>query len=153
MANANPAAQKFYWVVVADESRALIYQRTTRTGPLSEVISLTNETARKKDSEIVSDRGGRSFDSAGSGRHAMGNDRSGPKQHAAEVFAKDVATRIGDVVHDGSCRGYALVAAPRFLGMLRAAVAKTSNVEPYKTVDKDLVGHPIENIKSVVDSK
>ena len=35
------------------------------------------------------------------------------------AFAKQIAERVGKVTHDGSCRGYALVAAPRFLGMLR----------------------------------
>lgn len=145
--------QKVYWVVVADESQALIYSRDTRTGPLLPVSSLTNEAGRKKAAELVSDRGGRSFDSFGKGRHAMTKEKSDPKSHAAEVFARDIAGRISDVMHEGSCRGYALVAAPRFLGMLRQALATTCKVEPYKTVAKELVGHAEAEIKKSVDGR
>jgi protein required for attachment to host cells len=42
-------------------------------------------------------------------------------------------------MHDGSCRGFALVAAPRFLGVLREAVSVATSVEPYATVDKEVV--------------
>jgi len=152
---ANPAVrgQKVCWVVVADEARALVYGRDTRTGPHVEILSLANEAGRKKAADLVCGRGGRSFGSSGKGRHAMTNEKSDPKSHAAEVFAREIAARISNVIHDGSCRGYSLVAAPRFLGMLRNALSTNCKVEALTSVDKDLVGHPEADIKKAVDGK
>ena len=141
---------RFFWVIVADESQAVVYTRDSRSGPLSQAFSLANEVARMKTSELISDSGGRSFDSKGKGRHTMTNERDDAKTHAAQQFARDIAARIAKVVHDGSCRGFALVAAPRFLGELRSAVSGATNEEPYATVDKDVVGKDTATIEKLL---
>jgi len=143
---------RFFWVIVADESQAVVYTRDSRSGPLSQAFSLANEVARMKTSEIISDSGGRSFDSKGKGRHTMTNERDDAKTHAAQLFAKEIATHIAKVVHDRSCRGFALVAAPRFLGVLRSAVAGATNEQPYATVDKDVVGKDAGTIEKLLDN-
>lgn len=152
MINAKSSADKAFWVVVADESQAIIYTRERKSGPMHELLRLENADGRKKRGELVSDRGGRAFDSFGAGRHAMANEKDGPRKHAAAQFAKQIAERIGKVVHNGRCRGYALVAAPRFLGVLRDAVATTCRVEPYTTVAKEVVGKDVLFIQDLVDS-
>ena len=145
-------SEKFYWVVVADESKAIVYSRITRSGPLREVFSLTNEAARMKTEELISESGGRSYDSKGKGRHTMTSEKADPKQHAASIFAKQIAERIGRVMHDGSCRGFALIAAPRFLGVLREAVTVATPAEPYATVDKEVVGQDTTVIEKLLAS-
>ena len=127
-------------MVVADESKAIVYARATKSGPLREVFSLANEVARMKTEQLISDSGGRSFDSKGKGRHTMTSEKVDPKKHAVSIFAKQIAERIGEVMHDGSCRGFALIAAPRFLGVLRKAVSVATSAEPYATVAKQVVG-------------
>lgn len=149
MANTNKA----FWVVVADESQAIVYARERKSGPMHELFRLENEDGRKKPGELVSDRGGRSYDSFGSGRHAMAKEKSGPKKHVAEMFAKEIAERVGKATHMGRCRGYALVAAPRFLGMLRDALETSCSVEPYKTIDKEVVDKDVGFIRELVDGK
>ncbi len=151
MAKSAAAAGKVFWVVVADESQAIVYARERKTGPMRELAKLDNEEGRKRPRELVSDRGGRAFDSVGQGRHTMAKEKSGPKQHIAEIFAKDIAERIGKAVHSGRCRGYALVAPPRFLGLLRDAVETSCSTEPYKTVAKEVVGKDIKFIQGLVD--
>ena len=141
---------RFFWVVVADESNAIIYMRDTRSGPLTESFSLVNEVARMKTGELISDSGGRSFDSKGKGRHTMANERVDPKQHAALLFAKEIAGRIAKVLHDGSCRGFALVAAPAFLGVLRNAISVVTQEQAYATVDKDVVGKDTVTIEKLL---
>ena len=144
--------EKFFWVVVADESTAIVYARVTRSGPLREVFSLTNEAARMKTEQLISDSGGRSFDSKGKGRHTLTSDNADPKKRAASIFAKQIAERIGKVMHDGSCRGFALIAAPRFLGVLREAVSAATSAEPYATVDKEMVGQDTAVIEKLLAS-
>jgi protein required for attachment to host cells len=146
-------SEKFFWVVVADESIAIVYARDTRSGPLRKVFSLDNEAARMKTERLISDSGGRSFDSKGKGRHTMTSEKADPKMHAASMFAKQIAKRIGKVMNDGSCRGFALVAAPRFLGVLRDAVSVATSVEPYATVDKEVVGRDTTVIERLLTSK
>lgn len=145
-------ADKTYWIVVADEGQATIYTRNTKSAPMVELLSLENEVARKKIGDIFADRGGRSFDSFGAGRHTMSEEKMDPKMHAAQAFAKQIAERIGKVAHDGSCRDYALVAAPRFLGLLRDSLAKHCKFEPYMTIDKDVVGRDTAFLQNLVDS-
>lgn len=135
------SGEKLYWVVVADESSAIVYGRDSISGPLREMFSLNNDVARKKMDQLISDSGGRSFDSYGKGRHTMSSDQSDPKRVAAMAFAKRIAERVAQAMHDGSCRGFALVAAPRFLGVLRKAISIETTAEPYATVDKEVVNH------------
>lgn len=143
--------QKAFWVVVADESQAIVYARETRSGPMRELIKLDNPDGRKKPGELVTDRGGRAFDSGGQGRHAMGQEKSGPKGQIAAAFAKQIAMRIGKALHSGECRDYVLVAAPRFLGALRDAVSTHCSVPPSKTIDKDVVGRDTAFLTKLVD--
>jgi len=147
------AAATPYWaVVVADESRALFYARESLSGPMHELFSLDNDTARMKTDQLISDSGGRSFDSYGKGRHTMGHEKADPKKTAALAFAKQIAEHIAKGMHDGSCRGFALVAAPRFLGLLRDAVSGATTVEPYATVDKEVVGQDTAVIEKLLAS-
>lgn len=127
---------KHFLVVVADESKAVAYTRASKSGPLQKSRTFENQSARLKTGDILADKGGRSFDSYGQGRHTMSSD---PKRHLAEGFARDIAEHIATDVHNGTCRGYALVAAPHFLGLLRAELAGRTSTEPYATVDKSVV--------------
>ena len=131
---------RHFLVVVAEESKAVVYQRATLSGPLQEIDTFENEAARLKTGEILADKGGRSFDSHGHGRHTMANEKADPKKHLAEQFARHIGEYIAADVHKGTCRGYALVAAPQLLGMLRAELARDTPMEPYATVDKNVVG-------------
>ncbi len=146
------SSERSFWVVVADESKAIVYARATKSGPIREVFSLTNEAARMKTEQLISDSGGRSYDSKGKGRHTMVNEKVDPKRHAALIFAKQIAERIGTVMRDGSCRGFALIVAPRFLGVLRQAVSAATSVKPYATVDKHVVGQDTTVIERLLAS-
>lgn len=140
------------WIVVADEAVATIYERKSRRGPLTELFRLTNESERKKIAELISDRGGRSFDSLGQGRHTYTREKSGPKRHAAQAFAKLVAQRVVGAIHEGDCEDVALIAAPRFLGLLRDALAKAGNVVPSIAIDKEMVGKDSDVIARLLES-
>lgn len=152
MANDKQSVKKSYWVVVADEAQAVFYTRDTRTGPMQRQSVLENPAGRKKPGDLVSDRGGRSFDSVGKGRHSMAKEKSDPKTHAAEMFARQIGDKLSKVVHNGSCRGFALVAAPRFLGMLREVLSKTCKEKLLKTIDKELIGQDPEIVRKMLDS-
>ena len=151
MAQQGPNNNKLFWAVVADEARAIVYGHETKSGPLQKVATLDNEVARMKSSELISDRGGRSFDSSGEGRHAMGQ-KVDPHRQAAARFAKTIALKISKAKHSGACRDFALVATPRFLGELRAALNTMPKVTPYLEIDKDMVAADANAIRRLMDS-
>ena len=138
------------WVVVADESRALVYARKSAASPLKELFSLDNEVGRMKAGDLLADRGGRSFDSHGQGRHTMTKEKSGPKKRAAIAFAKDIAQRLGKAVREGMCDEFVLISAPRFLGDLRDALAAAGNIDPSLTIDKEMVGRDAAAIEKLL---
>lgn len=144
------ASKKSIWVIVANEARATVFSQEKRRAPLCEINSLQNEKAQQKNLELTSDRDGRSFDSRGRGRHSMTNEKADPRQHAATVFAKEIADLIARAKHDGQYRDYTLVAAPRFLGLLRNALATTGIPEPTLSIDKDVVGQDAESIQELI---
>jgi len=140
MASTTQAGGKTSWIVVADEYRVDFYERTGRRGPLKAIATLENVPARLKSGDLVSDREGRSFDSHGQGRHSMSREKSSPKTNAAAHFAKEIVARISKAKHTRAIDDFSLIAAPRFLGVLRNALDVAGNLEPDLTVDKDFVG-------------
>lgn len=128
------------WVIVADASKATIYSQATNRSPLEEMTSLENSVAREKTADLISDSGGRSFDSRGRGRHTMTREKPSPKGQSAKVFAKEIAAIVAKAGTQQDYRDFVLVAAPRFLGVLRKEFAATPNCVPVFTVDKEVVG-------------
>lgn len=138
------------WVVVANEATAVIYQCPRREDQWDRVMVLQNDAARGREAELSTDREGRSFDSHGRGRHAMTREKSGPKRHAAESFARTVAQRLEKVLHGHQYAAYALIAAPRFLGLLRKELGASSLPEPVLSIDKDVVGQDVALIRKLL---
>jgi protein required for attachment to host cells len=150
VSSASLPGSTYYWVVVADEYQAFFYTRETNSGPLIEHDSLRNEVAREKMENLVSDRGGRAFDSQGMGRHAYDEEKSNLKTHSYAVFAKHIAERIKAGRQTHKFVKLAVVAAPRFLGVLRAALEKTGT-EPDLTIDKEVTGRDTAFIQELLD--
>lgn len=144
-------SKNYCWVVVADESKAIFYTREMRTSPMQQASVLENSVAREKTGDLISDTGGRAFDSGGQGRHTMVKEKSGPKQQAIAAFAKRIAEELYKGKHSGAYREFAIVAAPRFLGVLRSALASAGKLEPHVTVDKEVVAKEPEFIAKLVD--
>lgn len=142
---------RLFWIVVADEAAAIIYSRERKfSGPITELRRFENEAARLKAAELDSDKGGRSFDRFGPGRHAMGDDGSDPRTHEAEVFAREIAGYIEKGLQKESCRDYALIAAPRFLGLLREALERSVKQGPWLTIDKNVVSHDVQFLENLL---
>ena len=81
------------WIVVADEAKSRILATDKTTEPLVELDGLTSPEATMSKQDLVSDKSGRSFDSGGQGRHAMGN-KTDPKEQVAIRFAKELADHL-----------------------------------------------------------
>ena len=146
----SPLGANSYWIVVADEFQAVLYAREKKFSPLQELTSLQNETAREKMENLVSDRSGRGFDSQGQGRHAYTKEKSGPKSQSYAAFAKEIAEQVRVGRQGNRFDRLAVIAAPRFLGVLRNALARAGAV-PDLTIDKEVTGKDAAFIQKLID--
>lgn len=127
------------WIVIAHRGGARVFESRGPGKGLEPVTTLDNPAGKLKNREIDSDKQGRAFDRHGAGRHAYTREQE-PTEHVAEQFAKQVA----GVLEDGrTAQRYdrlVLVAEPRFLGLLRAALSAQAATLVTATLDKDLGG-------------
>lgn len=127
------------WVLVAHRAGARIFENDGRGTGLSLVRELSNEEARLKDIELESDKHGRTFDRFGPGRHAVERQES-HHERAAANFARTLAGALDEGRTAGSFAQIVLVAEPRFLGMLRAALSDPTAKQIKTELRKDLAG-------------
>jgi protein required for attachment to host cells len=121
------------WLLVAESSRARIFAVEGGRGELREIEALEHPEARWSGRDLATDRPGRSFDSAGEGRHAM-EQEVGPKEQEARIFAQVLSSRLEAARTRGELGRLIVAAAPGFLGLLR----KTLSVETAKLVTLEL---------------
>jgi protein required for attachment to host cells len=124
------------WIVVADKSKARIFTVTDRRGPLEHIVELGHPEARDREQTLTSDRPGRSFDSKGQGRHAMGSAVEPDKQETIR-FSKKVADYVQSAHNTGRCDRLLLVAGPPLLGLLRENLKSSSGLE-ISEIEKNL---------------
>ena len=94
--------------------------------------------SRLKNQDLVADAPGRSFDSHGQGRHAV-SPSTEPSDVEALRFATEIGKRLDKARKDGLFSQLVLVAAPRFLGMMREALNRPTRDCIAHEVTKNLV--------------
>ncbi|RYY98545.1 MAG: host attachment protein [Comamonadaceae bacterium] len=142
---------KTLWIVVADEAIARILVRAEAGNLLDPVEELTDPLAHAQEADLHRDAQGRR---AGSATHGNQNAsqhrlRSGAsatasagedEQHLeAAGFARRVAQRLSEARQQKRFDELQLVAAPRFLGLLRKALSAEVAACVTKSLDKDFV--------------
>jgi protein required for attachment to host cells len=135
------------WVLIADGARARLLAQAKPFAPLEPALEqeeFTGSMAQSK--EIGSDRPGRSFDSSGlGGRHAM-VPPTDPQRYAKFAFARELAERLEEAVHEGRFARLILVAAPRTLGDLRELLPGAVKAKVVAEIDKDLTHVPLRDL-------
>lgn len=139
------------WVVVADARRAGIYSRQKRFSELEPLQVLEEPQARTHERDLVSDAPGRSFDSHGTGRHAMEPGET-TKHHIRGAFARRVAGELEVGRRAGHFEHLVIVASPDMLGELRAHLDRATRQCVVLEVDKDLTGHEPAAIAAEIDA-
>ncbi len=133
------------WVLIADGFRARLFENGGVGKGLHPAMDQefigTNISSR----DIASDRPGRSFDSAGEGRHAM-EPSTDPKRHAKQAFARDLAGILEAARKNSSFDRLVVVAPPRALGDLRSEFSVELQRMVTAEMNKDLTQIPIREL-------
>lgn len=135
------------WVLVADSSRAKLLGAKSPIGALQQLESFDHPAARQHVQDLTTDLPGRTFDSAGQGRHSM-EPKTDPKQHEALNFAKFLSERLAAANANDTFERLVLVAAPAFLGLLRAQLSTSVRKRVSIEIDKDLAGLDAQAIRA-----
>ena len=124
------------WVLVADQSKARFFTLSESHSTLLDAGELEHPQARELEQALTSDRPGRSFDSAGQGRHAMGSAVE-PGEQERLRFAKQVADHVKAAHNKGQYDRLLLVAGPPMLGLLRDNLKSLPNLQ-ISEIEKNL---------------
>lgn len=110
------------WLVVADNSKARIFEVDTHKGPIKEIETIVHTQSRLHEQDMTSDLPGRSGGKNDSGGNVY-EAETRPKEQESINFARDVANEIDDARKKNKFKQVMLVASPGFLGNLRNALS------------------------------
>lgn len=134
------------WVVVAEGSRARIFEANSRIKPMTELEDLSHPKSRAKVLDINADNAGKVYDRMGQGIHHMESEVD-PKTHEADMFAKEVAEHIEKARATNRFEELVLVGEPKFIGMVRKHLHAPTLKTLVKTVSKNLIRADEETIR------
>jgi protein required for attachment to host cells len=130
-------------VVVADQAEAIFYNLTSLKARPIEVGRLRNAAAREHAHELVTERPGRSYESVGRQRHAVG-DEPDLRRQAAIRFARTVADQLDADRRERAFQQLILVAGAPFRSILRGELSEATKGCIVYEVPKDLVHSHLE---------
>ena len=126
------------WVVVADEAIARILERPRAGAELVAVEELTDPDAHAKAADLHHGPHGRRAGLGGGSQATVSAGDSERHQHA-KLFAARIAERLALRHRERRFDALHVVAAPRLLGYLRAALEPGVAGAVVDTLDKDVV--------------
>lgn len=129
--------RKKTWVLVADGARARVLVNQGPTSGLEPVVGHDFSASRLATREIGSDRPGRTHRSSDSMRVAM-EPRVDWHTYEKHLFAKTVAKVLDDGARVKAFDQLVLVAPPRAMGALRAALGQRARALVKAELKKDL---------------
>lgn len=135
------------WVLVAESSRAKIFEAGGPRDPLVEREVLAHPAARQHEQNITSDLPGRAQDTTGGQRHRL-EEPTSPKQHEVQMFSRELARRLEEAFADKAFQQLVLVAPPAFLGLLREHLSTSLCEHVVAEVAKNLVRRDAAEIRA-----
>ncbi|MEZ5668261.1 MAG: host attachment protein [Alphaproteobacteria bacterium] len=139
------------WVVIADGQHARIVANDGPGKGLYQVPGGAMEGDARRGRDIVADRPGRSFDSAGQHRHGM-EPSSDPRQLVEDAFLHGLLDRLSAAEAEGAFDRLVLVAEPKALGTLRKHMPQALSGRLSGDLAKDLTKTPLDQLGSHLDS-
>lgn len=125
------------WVLTANRGFAKIFEVKGRGREIKELYHIPNPDGLKKDSEVYTDRPGRTFDSKGPGRHGLSKE-VGFHEQEQKVFTSKLALLLKQGLENKDYEELAFVAPARFLGDLNQAISNNVKKVLIQEVDSDL---------------
>jgi len=123
------------WVVVANSSRARLFERRAAGGDFALLREFEHPESRAKGGDLVSDRPGHTATDQGR-RTALDPDTE-PKRVTQEQFARELGHALEQGRVQNRYNGLVLVASAPFLGILRSQLPEGVRTQVREAIDKD----------------
>ncbi|HZQ62170.1 MAG TPA: host attachment protein [Casimicrobiaceae bacterium] len=126
------------WILAADGSRARIYEVHAPDKTPQQIEEFDNPQGRAHNRDLVTDGNGRYF---GKGEHTQGHTAPPNEtavEHEVELFAKRLAAHLEKGRVEQKFDRLRLVAAPKFLGLLRQNLTKELDKLVDESIAKDV---------------
>lgn len=138
------------WVVVLDGRKALFLRNEGDEKFPNLQTMETHEQENPPTREQGAGQPGRSSDALGN-RSAM--EETDLQTLGEERFGISIMERLYEAAHKGKYQELVLVAPPRLMGVLRKNLHKIVRERIVAEVDKDLTGHPVNEIEKLLLAK
>lgn len=126
------------WIVVADSSRARVFEVLDRNETLREIDDLINPAGRESDRDLRTDGLGRYYPRGEQTQGHTAAPNTDPAQHEVQLFAKTVGHYLEQARVEHRYDRLCLIAAPKFLGLLRQNLSKSARHLVFEELDKDI---------------
>lgn len=143
------------WVVVANSSFAEVLAINGNGRDIQRVHHLEFPQGRERSGDILTDRPGRSYDSMGVGRHALGS-KVDPHTQEQFQFAHQLVNLLHKAKSENNFSDLVIIAPPQFLGELRKIYPDTLKKCISREIIKNLpesMGHQarVDEIYTLLD--
>lgn len=141
------------WIVAADGSRARIFEMLDTDKSIYEVEDLANPTGHAHKRDLSPDSDGRFY---GKGQHQQGHtvpSRGDVHEHELELFSRSIGEFLDKACSEHRYDSLCLIAAPKFLGMLRQNLGKETQKHVEEELSKDVTRFDAEDIRALIDPR
>lgn len=137
------------WVVVAESSRAKIFQveKNESQQSLRELEGFTHPTSRSHKHQLSGSQQKDSRDSQ------LTDSLDSHKDHQRGEFARSLGQHLNNARSRGLFKKLILMSPPKFLGDLRKYLGHETNKFVVSAIDKNLVRHNIQDIQAHIPAK
>ena len=140
-----------YWVLVADGKKMVFLRNNENTKDYDLRVVWHQSMENPPSREHGTDRPGRANSVPGARRAAV--KESDWHQVEETKFAQEVADILDHAAEDGAFEKIVIVAPPKALGDLRAAIKPHTRAKVLAEIPSTLTNHPIEKIEHILKTE
>lgn len=127
------------WILTADSTRVRIFQELDAEHHLQEVQDFANPAGRAQDRELLTDAPERRKVPQGAiGSTHDGQPETLPVDHENAKFSKEIGDYLEQARNEQRFDRLCVIAAPKFLGLLRQNLSKEAQKLVEQEIDKDI---------------
>jgi protein required for attachment to host cells len=145
--------QQATWVVIADSSRARIFETNTRRPHLLEIEDFVNSGGRSADIDLRTDERGRFYGKGERNQAHTADPQVSPVEHENEIFSRTLTRYLGNALQEHRYKQLYVIAAPKFLGLLRRNLDKAVQESVVEELPNDISNFTTAQIEEFMKQK
>ena len=136
------------WILVGDSSRARIIEQHGVNGALQEIEDFINPAGRTTGNEFAADHQGQFHGKGERFQQHAAEPAVAAHEHATELFAKSLTEYLEHANGEHRFHHLRLVAAPKFLGLIRASLGKELERAVSESLDREIASWSLAEIET-----